>query len=301
MRNLLVCVVMTVAVASCGKKDKPKPEPENGSGSAASSALTKACPPGNAVASDGSCTPAVTAEKITAVAQEQTRLDDLRNMLDKTDVIAAVVDFIDQVRKLDAWKQLMATSDKFKQIDSAAQTLSDGSAQLKTFRGSLGQASTKLGDLKSTLDQVMKDTGAAQSLEALRKQVSDQVRAAFEPLEKDTIALVQKVIGPLGAQLDNVSDLVISGCAAAKLTGGSDKLKEVCAQAKEVFAKATLFIGDLKTKPAELFAGVTSNLEKQLDMLIDTGAKKLIDEAQTKVNEALKAPVEGSGSGSAAH
>jgi len=312
MRNWLVSLAMVTAVASgCGNKNKDKQDPAGtgSSGSSGSSAAAGsgsnapvACAPGEAIdAATKACRKVVTADNVAAVAQEQTRLDDLGKMIDKADVIAATVELVDGLRKQDAWKQLASTSDKFKVVDDIAQVLADGVKQLHAFRASLNDASTKLGDLKSTLDKTLKETGADRKLEEVRKQVSDQLRAAVAPLQAETIALISKVIVPVSAQLDNASDIIISACTAAKLTGGSDKLKELCAQAKDLFARATVYIADLKTKPAELFAGVTTNLEKQLDALVDEGAKKLIDEAQHQVSEALKlqAGSAGSGSGSA--
>jgi hypothetical protein len=298
MRTLLACVVAVVAITGCGNKNKDKDKGSEAKPEAKTVAPTT-CPPGNAIGSDGACTPVVTAEKVAAVAQEQSRLDELGKMIDKADVIAATVQLVDGLRQLDAWKQLSTASAKFKAVDDVAQVLSDGVKQLATFRAGLGDASAKLGDLKGTLDKMLHDTGAAQQLADVRKQVSDQLRAALQPLEAQTIDLVNKVIVPLTTQLDNVSDLVIGGCAMAKVSGANDKLKEMCATAKDVFARATVYLADLKTKPAELFTGVSANIEKQLDQLIDTGAKTLIDEAQTKINDALKLPAAGSGSAAA--
>jgi uncharacterized protein with gpF-like domain len=91
----------------------------------------------------------------------------------------------------------------------------------------------------------------------------------------------------------------------AKLSGAGDDLKQLCGQAKDVFGKATAYLTDLKAKPAALFDDVSKQLETQLDQLIDTETKSLIDAAQAKVDAALRLPPaatgSGAGSGSAAH
>jgi uncharacterized phage infection (PIP) family protein YhgE len=91
---------------------------------------------------------------------------------------------------------------------------------------------------------------------------------------------------------------VIGACAMAKLSGGGDKLKELCGQAKDVFGKATAYMADLKTKPAALFDDVSKQLETQLDQLVDSETKALIADAQAKINAVLLLPVQTS-SGSA--
>jgi hypothetical protein len=45
-----------------------------------------------------------------------------------------------------------------------------------------------------------------------------------------------------------------------------------------------------------LFGDVTTQLEAELEPLIDAQTRKLLDAAQTRVNEALKLPPAGSGS-----
>ena len=104
---------------------------------------------------------------------------------------------------------------------------------------------------------------------------------------------------PLTTQLSETSDVVIMGCTAAKLSSGGDKMKDLCSQAKDGFTKALAFVDELKAKPAQLFSDVTSQLEVQLDQLVDTETKTLVETTQAKVSEALKLPPAAAGSAAA--
>jgi hypothetical protein len=293
MRTLLV-PLLAVALAGCNKKkDEPTPPPEPKTD--VKTDPPASCPPGNAL-KDGKCAPVVTPEKVAAVAQEQSRLEDLAKLLDKTDTVAATVELLDNIRQTDPWKQLVAATPKLKVVDDAVGTLGEGVKQLRAFKVSLADAGTRLGNLKGELDTLLKSTGAAKQLDDVKKQVSTEIRGALEPLEQQVIATIDKGIVPLATQLDSASDLILGACAVNKLSGGSDKLKELCGQAKEAFAKATVFLTDVKAKPAELFSGVSAKLEAELADLIDTESKKFLDDAQAKVNAAMKLPPAGSGS-----
>jgi len=169
---------------------------------------------------------------------------------------------------------------------------------LRTFKASLGEASGKLGNLKGELDRLMKDTGTAKKIEEVRAQVSSQLKSTIEPLAAQVADTIKNALAPLTAQLEEVGDIIIATCLIAKRTGGDDT-KALCDKAKGLFAAGTAFLNDLKDKPAKLFEEVYSELEKQLGLLIDAESKKLLDAAQVKVNEALRLPAAGSGSGSA--
>jgi hypothetical protein len=293
MRTRLVTLLAVLALASCNKKDDKPPPSET----------TKpvdtptTCPPGNAVR-DGKCIPVVTPEKVAAVAQQQSRLDDLAKILDKVDSVTAPIELLDGLRQQDAWKQLAAKSDKLKIVDDVVVLLNEAVKQLRAFKGTLADAAGRLGNLHGELDRILKQTGAAQQLADLRKEVSTEIRAALQPLQAQVTEVLQKVIVPLLEKLDDASNLILGACTAAKLSGGGDQLKALCGQAKDVFAKAIAFLEDAKAKPVQLYTDVTNQLESQLTDLIDAESKKFLDEAQTKVNEALKLPAAGSGSGS---
>src|SRR5262249_14444101 len=156
---------------------------------------------------DGKCIPVVTPEKVQAVAQQQTRLDDLAKLLDKLDAVTAPIELLDGFRKQDSWKQLAATSSKLKAVDDIVALLNEAVKQLRAFKGTLGDAAARLGNLKGELDAVMKQTGAAQQLADLRKQVSTEIRAALQPLQAQVTELLQKVIVPVLAQLTDTADL----------------------------------------------------------------------------------------------
>ena len=144
----------------------------------------------------------------------------------------------------------------------------------------------------------MTETGTAKKLEEVRTQVSTQLKATMEPLANQVADTIKNALTPLLDQLGEVGDYVIAGCLIAKRTGGDDA-KALCDKAKGLFNAAITFLTDLKDKPAKLFEEVYTELEKQLVQLIDAESKKALDLAQEKVNEALKLPPAGSGSGSA--
>jgi hypothetical protein len=299
-----IAIVVVCALAACGgKKDS------GGGGGAAGSAGSAAagggsamtCPPGSVV-KDGACLAVVTPEKVAAVAQQQSRLDDLGKLLDHLDAVSAPIQLLDAIRQLDQWKQLAAKHEKLRILDKVVEAANQAVTQLQAFRGSLGEASKRLGNLHGELDALLKDPTVSRQLDDVRAKVSAELRGALEPLAQQAVTTIRDAIAPLSQQLSDAADLVIGACAMAKLSGGSDQLKDLCAQAKEVFQKATTFLDDLKTRPALLFTEVSAQLEGQLDQLLDQGAKAAIDKAQQEVNTALRLPpsppTTGSGSGS---
>ena len=295
-----LAVVLVASLCACGaKKDKDK---DPGGGSAGSGSATapagKTCPPGNALGKDGACVVVITPEKVAIIEQQQTRLDDLAKLLDKSDVVGAPVELLNGFRTLDIWKQLVSAEPKLKAVDDVIVMLGDAVKQLRVFRDSLASSAVSLGDLKGSLDKVLHDPTVVHQLDDLRTQVTTKLHATIDPLVTQVIQTIQKVIVPVNQQLSDLSDYVISACTVAKVTGGSDKLKELCADAKLVFAKATTFLDDLKNRPAQLFDQLTSQLTAALTVLVDTSGKQLLDTAQKQVNDALKLPAAGSGSGS---
>ncbi|HEX2441357.1 MAG TPA: hypothetical protein VHT71_23815, partial [Methylomirabilota bacterium] len=125
---------------------------------------------------------------------------------------------------------------------------------------------------------------------------SSEIRAALQPLQAQVTEVLQKVVVPLLAQLSDTADLIVGACAAAKLSGGGDKLKELCAQAKDVFAKAVSFLEDVKAKPAQLFtdaAGHLGNLKGELDRVLkQTGAAQQLADLRKQVSSEIRAALQ---------
>jgi hypothetical protein len=298
MRTLvLLCVV---AALGCGKKQEPTDQNAKNADNAKPKPVEPAmsCPPGSAV-KDGACVAVITPDKVAAIGQQQSRLDELAKLLDAADNVAAPVELLDGFRQLDGWKTVLKANPKLQIVDDTVAMLKDGVAQLHALRGSLGEASQRLGNLKGELDHVMQQSGTAQSLADLQGKVKADLQGMIAPLETQVTATIQKVIVPVTQQLNDTADLVVGACAMAKMSGGGDKLKALCGQAKDVFGKATAFLNDFKDRPATLFDQFTTTLEQQLGLLVDSESKQLLDGAQARVNAVLKLPPAAAGSGSA--
>ncbi|MEJ7600279.1 MAG: hypothetical protein WKG01_20385 [Kofleriaceae bacterium] len=301
MRSILAILIgLTLA---CGKKN----DGGNGTGTASGSAVGSAtaevgsgpatCPAGNVV-QNGACVAVITPEKVAVVTQQQTRLDELAKLLDQVETLGVPIELLNGVVQLEEWKKFAARSAEFQALDKVIVVLADAVKQLRQFKGGLAESAARLGNLKGELERLMTETGTAKRIEEVRTQVSAQVRTAVDPLATQVLDAIQKGLAPLIAKLEETSDLVLGACAFAKLKG-SDQVKTMCGAAKESFAKGLAFLADFKTKPAQLFDDVTKQLTTQLDTLIDDQTKALIGSAQVKVNEALKLPAAGVGSGSA--
>jgi len=322
MKGLLIALcVLATAASGCKKKagdatggsgsGSAVVDVGSGSGSAAGSGSAPPvadgpkCPPGN-VLEAGACKPAITAEKVEAIGAQQTRLDELATLLDKAETVAAPVELLSAITTLEEWKKLTASSDKFKAVEGVIVILTEAVKQLHALQAGVKDGAVRLGNIKGELDAIMKDTGAAKKIEEVRAVISKEVHAAVDTLTKEVVATIQKVIIPLKTQLADVSDLVIGGCVLAKQSGG-EKVKDLCAKAKDIFRTAERFIEDFEKKPEEMIKALVTSLETQLGDLVDAEEKKLMAAAQAAVNEALRLPTgagsgagSGSGSGSAA-
>jgi hypothetical protein len=299
MRTKLAFVVV-VALAGCSSKKDSGGGGGGGTGSSEQKPVEDkpvTCPPGNVV-KDGKCVAAVTAEKVEVIAKQQTRLDDLAKLLDKIDTVSAPIELLNAFRKLDEWKNLVTKFEQLKTVDEVVAQLDNGIKTLRTFKAGLGEASGRLGNLKTELDRLMKDTGAARKLEEVRAQVSSQIRTAVEPLANQVTDTIRNALVPLNEKLEQVQAGLEIACASIKLGGGGDQAKDLCKQAKAAFVAGLEYLTDFKERPAKLFDEVTAELEKQFELLIDAEVKKAIDVAQVKVNEALKLPPPDAGSGS---
>ena len=283
-----IAIALSLLVCACGHKDSAGTGSAVGSG-AAPVASPATCPAGNVV-KDGACIVVVTPEKVLAVQTQKSRLDDLATVLDKVDTLSAPIELLDGLRQTPQWKSIAATSSKFAIAEQIVGVLDQGVKQLRVFKGSLGEASQRLGDLGGELDKMLKQPGTVQQLADVRAKISAEVRGAIEPLALQVQATITKAIAPIEAQLGDTADMIIGACAMAKLSGGGDNLKQLCAQAKDVFGKATAFMVDIKAKPATLFDEVSMQLESQLDQLVDTETKAAIGLAQQKINSLLLLP-----------
>lgn len=299
MLRVIATLGLVASLAACGNKPDPAGGKGSGEGTAAAPAGPAKCPPGNVV-KDGACVAVVTPENIAAVTREQSRLDELAKLLDQIDTVGAPIELFDGIRQLEPWQALKAKSAKIAALDALAAGMNNGVKTLRTFKASLGEASARIGNLKGELDKLMTDTGSARRIEDVRAQISAQVRTAIEPLAAQVQDTIQNAVQPLAIQLSDLYDVVVSGCTMAKLSGGGDKMKELCARAKETFTSGLAYIGDLQGRPAHVFLDVTSGLERQLDQLIDAETRKLVDAAQVKISESLKLPAGGGAAGSAA-
>lgn len=291
MRKISVVLVVVVLAACGGKKE------ENGGAAKTAPPVPTVCPPG-ALIKDGACVAVVTPEKIAAVTQQQSRVDELAKLLEKVDAVAVPVELLGGFRQVEQWKAFAATNDRAKLVDESVAVLDAAVKKLRAFREGLGQASGRLANLRGELEKLLIDTSAAKRIEDVRQQISQQVTDAIAPLGAQVADTVQNALAPLIAQFEDVSNVVKLGCAAMALGRASDQAKELCTKAETAFADGKRFLADFSVKPAVLFAGVKTQLEAALVDLIDAQAKRAIDAAQTAVNQALKLPAGGSAAGS---
>lgn len=292
---MIATLGLLTSLAACGGKKADSGAEGSGDVKPVASAAPATCPPGNVV-KDGACVVVMTAEKIAVVAKQQSRLDDLAKLLDQVDTVGAPVELFNGLRQLAQWQALKAKFSQLAAVDAVAGALDNAVKTLRTFKASLGESSARLGNLKGELDRLMTDTGAARKIEEVRAQISTQLRAAVEPLAAQIQDTIQNALVPLTTQLASASDLAITGCTMAKISGSGDKVKDLCAQAGEMFTKARAYVDEIKAKPAQLFAEVTSRLEGQLDQLVDAETKQLVGAAQTKISEVLELPPPAAGS-----
>ncbi len=301
-RRMRITAIAIAAVLACGASCGGG-KTDAGAGSAAGSAVVPApaaCAAGSLPGPGGACVVVITAPKIAALQAQQTRIEELGSLLDKVDLLAAPIELLDGIRQLDAWKTIAARSDKLKVVDAIVQTLADSVKQLRAFRGDLGEVSKRLTDLRQELDKLIAGTGYAKSLADARVQISSQVRGLVQPYAKQTSETIQTALAPLVTQLSEVADLLRGACAMAKLSGGGNKLKDLCGKANDAFTQAQGYLDGLKARPALLFDGLTAQLLGSLDQLIDDGTRVALTEAQTRVDHALLTPVPTAGSGSGA-
>lgn len=277
----LSLVVTVLAALGCGSKKQDQAAAEK-----PVEAVT--CPAGQ-VSKDGACVVVVTAEKVAAVAEQQSRLEEVAKLLDQAESLSAPIELVNGLRDLDAWKTFAAKSDAAKLADEVVAQLDGAVKSLRTFKASLGEVQGRLGNLKGELDKLMTDTGTAKKLADVQAQISTQVKATVEPFAAQVSDTIQQAIVPLSGKLGEVSAVVDIACGTVKLKGG-DQAKSLCKDAKDAFSKAETFIADFKDRPAKLYDELSTTLVTQLDQLVDDQTKAALAAAQTKVNEALKLP-----------
>lgn len=299
-RSLLFAAI-TVAVTLVGCKSKATSSPTAGSGSAqvvpTPVPVAIQCPPGNAI-ENNVCVAAVTAEKIEAVTQQASRVDELAKLLEKAEVLAAPIELLGGFRQLEVWKNLVKLNKKLIVVDEVAAGLDVGIKELRTLKVTLGESATKLGDLRGFLDGLMKQPSVAQPLATLQADIAMRLRGVLEPLEAQITNVAQSTLAPAAQKLTDVADMVIGACAMGKATGGGDSLKQLCDQAKAAFGPAQTFLAEFNTQPMALFTQLTGTLETKLSNLLDAKTQLVLTEAQTRIAALLKLPTPSGGSGS---
>src|SRR6185503_4107616 len=100
MQRVIATLGLVASIAACGNRTDPAAGKGSGEGTAAAPAGPAKCPPGNVV-KDGACVAVVTAEKIAAVAQQQSRLDELAKLLDQVDTVGAPIELFNGIRQLE--------------------------------------------------------------------------------------------------------------------------------------------------------------------------------------------------------
>jgi hypothetical protein len=290
VHRIAAALGVALGLAGCsGKTDAGVP---TGEARPAERPAPKACPAGNALAGSA-CIAVVAPQVIAAVARQHSRLDDLARLLDQVDTVRAPIDLFGGLRQ-----QGWASPEKLAALDAIAGELDQAVQALRAFAASLGEASARLGNLKGELDRVMADTGPARRIEEVRAQIVPELRAVVEPFAAQVEDAIQRAIAPLTAKLPELGGAVIAGCTMARLSGRGEKMKELCAQVRDVFGKAVAYMADLEGRPAKLFDEVTSELLAELDPLVDAGTRKLLGAARARVDEARKPPPGGARSGS---
>jgi DNA repair exonuclease SbcCD ATPase subunit len=276
---LSAALVFLLPLAGCGKKDDDKTQ-ETPKGTDVP-AVT--CDKGQ-VAEGDKCVAVITPEKVEAVRQQASKLDEIQQKLDKIKVLAAPIDLMDAIRKLEAWQTAAKTSDKFKQVDEMIVQLKAGTDQLKKFNEQLKASKAKITDLGNTLNQIYEGTGAAKTLQAAKLQVSTELRAAIEPLQAQVVEAM-KAIEPAFEELKKLEDILDAVCGVGKLSGAGSDFEKLCETGEEAFEKAVDFLEENKDAPRTILMDTVTALETQLDSLVTTEAKKLMDDAEAKVKE----------------
>ena len=247
------------------------------------------CQPGSVV-KDGACAQVVTAEKVAAVGQQASRLDELAALMSKVDVAAAPIELLGGFRQLEVWQKLVARSASVASLDQVVGVLGEAVTELRAFKEGLSATSGRLTNLQGELNKLMTDSGASQKLEDVRARISSEVQGVIGPFEQQVRGAMGKVTTPLVTRLGELGDLVAAACVMANTSGASAQTSTLCGQAKAVFGKATAFLAEVKDKPAALFQEVTGRLESELGELVDRETSALVMRAQTAVAEALKLP-----------
>jgi hypothetical protein len=271
-----------IAGAACGGKH------DDGDKASAGSAPL-ACRRGSVI-KDGACLSVVTAEKIVAVDVQKSKLDELGKLLDRVDTAAAPIELLNGFRQLDQWQILKSKFDKLAALDALGDTFDNEIKTLRTLKASVAEASTRLGNLRGQMQDLLANTGATPKLEDYRAQISTHVRAVFEPLAAQVQDTLQNALLPLTTELAKISTAILGGCALSELSGVTEQMKQLCSQAQATFNNARTYLDELQPKPAQIFDEATQQVEAQLGVLVDTETRKLLDAAQAKVNGALNLP-----------
>jgi hypothetical protein len=246
------------------------------------------CPAGSVV-QDAACVAVVTAAQVQAVALQQTKLDELAQLLAKGDVVLAPVELLAGVRESAVWKKLAARSESLASAEEVMASLGVAASELRGLKDELAKASTNLGELKGELEGVMVEGGAARKLADVQERVSREVREVVGPLQRQVKSTADKVGAPLVAKLGELGETVSDACSVSKVTGSNETLKAACGKAKDAFGQAVAFLTDVKDRPAAMFQEVTGQLEG-LGSLVDEETRGAVDRARTAVQAAVAQP-----------
>ncbi len=281
MGSYIICLVSLAALVSgCGKKrEEAAPPPAD--------PVPVRCPAGSVI-ENGACVAVVTAAKVQVVEQQKARLDELAQLLARSEVITAPAALLDDVRQSELWKKLAARSSQLASADELMASLGVAAAQLRGLKEQLGEASASLTELERELQTVMVEGDRAQQLADVQERVSRKMRELVGPLQRQVKTTVEKVGGPLAEQLGALGDKINGACTVSKVTGGSDALQAACGKAKDAFGGAVAFLVEVKDKPAALFQDVTGTLERELGSLVDEETRSAVDRAQTSVKAAAE-------------
>lgn len=293
MRSYLFCPRSLVGVfglvaalllggAGCGKKrEEAAPPPAD--------PVPVRCPAGSVI-SAGACAPVVTAEKVQAVAQQRAKLEELAQLLAKSDVITAPAALLEDVRETALWKKLAATSERLASADQVMAGLGVAASELRGLKDQLGKASASLSDVERELQAVLLNEGRAQELAAVQEQVSRKLRELVGPLQRQVRSAVDKVGGPLADELAALGDKIRGACTLSKVTGGGgEAVKAACGKARDAFGQAAAFLVEVKDQPAAMFQDVTAALTGELGALVDDETRTAVSRAQTAIQAAAAA------------
>lgn len=281
--TMALSAVLMLTVA-CGKK---KDDEQQQTAPSPTTAPAKVCDKGQ-VADGDTCVAVVTPEAVEAVKAQASQLDALVTKLEQAEVLAKPVEILAAARQLSAWKTFASKGGTAAKVDAMVVEIEAALTQLRALKEQLAASKTKVADLGTTLQGIYDGSGAARTLSGAREKVSAEITAAIAPLEAQ-VALAIAAVEPALADLEQLKEIIAGVCALAGLNGGDD-VKAVCDTGKEAFETALAFIKEHKDTPKTLLTDLTTKLETDLEALVTTEAKQLLDKAQQAADAIVGTP-----------